>query len=93
MNKNTKGKIPIPRIGHTMCYLSHLHALLIVGGRNDEQSVNSNSPFLNDIHLYLFEQESWTEVKYMHHSNKLEKICNHTMAVIVSQSNNNDDEK
>jgi hypothetical protein len=38
-----------------MSYLQANEALLIVGGRNDEECKNMSTPFLEDIHLFLLD--------------------------------------
>jgi hypothetical protein len=38
-----------------MSFLPANLALLIVGGRNDEMCKNMNTPYLNDIHLFLLD--------------------------------------
>lgn len=49
------GTPPCGRIGHSMTYLPANSALLIVGGRNDEECKKLNTPFLNDLHLFLLD--------------------------------------
>ncbi|CDW78242.1 kelch motif family protein [Stylonychia lemnae] len=85
--KSKGGKTPCPRIGHTMNYLSVTQALIVIGGRNDELSKNEQSPFLNDIYLFLFDQMAWTELKYTGNSHRLEKICNHASTVETNYDN------
>ena len=58
------GVAPCGRVGHAMTYLPANQALLIVGGRNDEVCRSLNTPFLNDIHLFLLDQKAWIKVKY-----------------------------
>ena len=50
-----QGQPPVGRVGHTMSYLAANAAILIVGGRNDKECKKLNTPFLNDIHLFLLD--------------------------------------
>jgi hypothetical protein len=38
-----------------MSYLLANDAILIVGGRNDEECKNMSTPYLEDIHIYLLD--------------------------------------
>lgn len=49
------GSPPCGRIGHSMSYLLANDAILIVGGRNDEECKNMSTPYLEDIHIYLLD--------------------------------------
>ncbi len=49
------GMAPCGRTGHSMSYLQANEALLIVGGRNDDECKNMSTPFLEDIHLFLLD--------------------------------------
>lgn len=55
---------------------------MIVGGRNDEICKNLNTPFLDDIHLFLLDQKAWVSVKYTPMSQKLYRLGNHSMATM-----------
>ena len=57
--------------------------MLIVGGRNDEECKRLNTPFLNDIHLFLLDQKSWIHVKYIPPSERLHRLGNHSMCVMT----------
>ena len=60
-----QGVSPCGRIGHTMSYLPINQCLIVVGGRNDQMCKNKNIPFLDDIHLFLLDQKTWVQVKYI----------------------------
>lgn len=77
-----QGTPPCGRTGHTMTFLPVNQALLIVGGRNDEVCKNLNTPFLNDIHLFLLDQKAWVSVKYTPTSERLYRLGNHSMATM-----------
>ena len=77
-----QGNPPCGRVGHSMSFLPVNQALLIVGGRNDEVCKSLNTPFLNDIHLFLLDQKAWVSVKYTPQSQKLFRIGNHSMTTI-----------
>ena len=66
-----------------MTYLPANSALLIVGGRNDEICKKLNTPYLNDIHLFLLDSKAWVSVKYTPFSEKIFRICNHSMCTIT----------
>jgi hypothetical protein len=55
---------------------------VIVGGRNDEVCKNLNTPFLDDIHLFLLDQKAWVSVKYTPASKRLYRLGNHCMATM-----------
>ena len=74
---------PCGRVGHAMSYLPANQALLIVGGRNDEECKKMNTPFLNDIHLFLLDQKSWVSVKYTPFSQRLYRLGNHSMCTLT----------
>jgi len=74
---------PCGRVGHTMTFLQSNQALLIVGGRNDEVCKNLNTPFLNDIHLFLLDQKAWVSVKYTPFSQALYRLGNHSMCTMT----------
>ena len=78
-----QGAPPQGRIGHTMSYLKINQALLIVGGRNDELCKNTNSPFLDDISLFLLDQKTWVKIRYTPFSNFSPKIGNHCMTTLT----------
>ena len=78
-----QGAPPCGRTGHTMTFLPCNQALLIVGGRNDEVCKNMNTPFLNDIHLFLLDQKAWVSVKYTPTSERLFRLGNHSMATMT----------
>ena len=56
--------------------------MLVVGGRNDEACKSLNTPFLNDIHLFLLDQKAWVKVKYTPFSQRLYRLGNHTMCTM-----------
>lgn len=66
-----------------MTFLQSNQALLIVGGRNDEVCKNLNTPFLNDIHLFLLDQKAWVSVKYTPFSQILYRLGNHSMCTMT----------
>ena len=66
-----------------MEYLPLSQALIVVGGRNDDLCKSLNIPFLNDIHLFLLDQKSWIQVKYLPTSHRICRIGNHSMTVIT----------
>eukprot|EP00347_Sterkiella_histriomuscorum_P001859 403370405 len=72
---------PVSRIGHALLFLPVTNALILIGGRNDELAKQNQSPFLNDIHLYLLELNSWVELKYTHSSHRMERLSNHAVAI------------
>jgi hypothetical protein len=65
-----------------MTFLPLNQALLIVGGRNDEICKKLNTPFLDDIHLFLLDQKAWVSVKYTPLSQRLYRLGNHCMATM-----------
>lgn len=65
-----------------MTFLPLNQALVIVGGRNDEICKNLNTPFLDDIHLFLLDQKAWVSVKYTPSSQRLYRLGNHCMATM-----------
>lgn len=77
-----QGNPPCGRVGHTMTFLPLNQALVIVGGRNDEICKNLNTPFLDDIHLFLLDQKAWVSVKYTPSSQRLYRLGNHCMATM-----------
>mmetsp|Transcript_42735 Transcript_42735/g.65635 ORF Transcript_42735/g.65635 Transcript_42735/m.65635 type:complete len:236 (+) Transcript_42735:1805-2512(+) len=77
-----QGTPPCGRVGHTMTFLPINQALLIVGGRNDDVCKNLNTPFLNDIHLFLLDQKAWVSVKYTPSSEHLYRLGNHCMTTM-----------
>lgn len=77
-----QGNPPCGRVGHTMTFLPLNQALVIVGGRNDEVCKNLNTPFLDDIHLFLLDQKAWVSVKYTPASQRLYRLGNHCMATM-----------
>lgn len=85
----TKGKPPCARIGHSMSYLRVNHALVVIGGRNDELSKGLVTPFLNDIYIYSLHQHVWQQVLIHYPSspgptsdNAINKLCNHAAAIV-----------
>lgn len=42
-----------------------------------------NTPFLNDIHLFLLDQKSWVSVKYTPFSQRLYRLGNHSMCTLT----------
>ena len=66
-----------------MSYLPANSAILIVGGRNDNECRKLNTPFLNDIHLFLLDQKAWVSVKYTPQSEKLYRMGNHSMCTMT----------
>lgn len=66
-----------------MSYLPANSAILIVGGRNDNECKKLNTPFLNDIHLFLLDQKAWVSVKYNPTSERLYRMGNHSMCTIT----------
>ena len=77
-----QGNPPCGRVGHTMTFLPLNQALVIVGGRNDEICKNLNTPFLDDIHLFLLDQKAWVSVKYTPNSQRLYRLGNHSMSTM-----------
>lgn len=65
-----------------MTFLPLNQALVIVGGRNDEICKNLNTPFLDDIHLFLLDQKAWVSVKYTPNSQRLYRLGNHCMSTM-----------
>lgn len=59
------GVPPCGRVGHTMSFLPVNQCLIVVGGRNDKECKNLNIPFLEDMHLFLLDQKSWIQLKYI----------------------------
>ena len=59
------GTPPCGRTGHTMDYLPMSQALIIAGGRNDEECKSNSIPYLDDIYLFLLEQKSWLKAVYI----------------------------
>ena len=47
--------------------------------------MNLNIPFLDDMYLFLLDQKSWLRVKYIPPSERLCRIGNHSMAVILDE--------
>jgi len=78
---------PCGRTGHSMTFLPINQSLLIVGGRNDEVQKRTNTPFLDDIHMFLLDQKSWITVKYTPFSEKLYRIGNHSMCTMTDAEN------
>lgn len=77
------GLPPCPRFGHTMCYLPVNRSLCVAGGRNDTLQKESNTPFLDDIHLFLLDQKVWLQVRYSQESDKLDNVTSHCMSLIT----------
>lgn len=77
-----QGIPPCARTGHTMSFLPMNLALIIVGGRNDKECGSSSIPFLDDMHLFLLDQKSWLQVKYVPFCNKLCRLGNHSSTVV-----------
>lgn len=77
-----QGNPPCGRVGHTMTFLPLNQALVVVGGRNDEICKNLNTPFLDDIHLFLLDQKAWVSVKYTPNSQRLYRLGNQCMATM-----------
>ena len=50
-----QGEEPCGRTGHTMGYLPHSQAIVIVGGRNDAMCKSLQIPFLDDMHLFMLD--------------------------------------
>ena len=65
-----------------MSVLTANKALLIVGGRNDEECKKLSTPFLNDIHLFLLDQKAWVKVKYTPFSERLHRLGHHCHCVM-----------
>ena len=82
-----QGNPPCGRVGHTMTFLPLNQALVILGGRNDEVCKNLNTPFLDDIHLFLLDQKAWVSVKYTPNSQRLYRLGNHCMATMSDFEN------
>jgi hypothetical protein len=78
-----QGQPPSKRFGHSMSHLACNNALLVVGGRNDEL-LNSTTPFLNDVHLFLLDQKAWIQVKYTPFSERLLHLGNHSSCVLTN---------
>jgi hypothetical protein len=68
-----------------MAYLPTNNSLIVIGGRNDESFKLTDSPFLNDIHLFLLDQKFWLNVKYNTYSSRLDFVGNHCMSVITGE--------
>ncbi len=83
----TSGAPPCARFGHTMAYLPLSNAIIIAGGRNDERYLETITPILNDINLFLLDQKVWLKVKYSVESERLDHICNSSMTVITDGLN------
>ena len=77
---------PCGRTGHTMTYLPVNWSLLVVGGRNDEVCKSLNTPFLDDIHMFMLDQKSWTTIKYTPFSERLYRLGNHSMCCLTDGS-------
>lgn len=57
----TSGSAPVPRINHTMIFLSALSVLFIFGGKSTPES--GQEVFLNDVHLLRVDTLHWNAVK------------------------------
>lgn len=78
---------PCGRTGHSMTFLPINQSLLIVGGRNDEVQRRTNTPFLDDVHMFLLDQKSWITVKYTPFSEKLFRLGNQSMCTMTDAEN------
>jgi len=78
------GNPPCPRTGHSMSYLPCNNAIMIAGGRNDEVCKNMNTPYLDDIHLFLLDQKAWIPVKYTPFSQRIHRMGNHTSCTMTN---------
>ena len=78
-----QGIPPCGRVGHQMSYLPCNQALIVVGGRNDQLCRVKNIPFLDDMFLFLLDQKSWLQVKYIPSSPQICLIGNHSMEVVT----------
>jgi hypothetical protein len=65
-----------------MTFLPINSALIIAGGRNDLVCKNLNTPFLDDIHLFLLDQKAWIKVRYTPLSQRLNRLGNHSMTTM-----------
>lgn len=54
-NLKYSGEPPCPRFGHSMCFLPVSNAIVVCGGRNDENCKVNLTPCLNDLHLFLID--------------------------------------
>ena len=81
MRINFTGNPPCGRVGHMMEYLPLSQAIIVVGGRNDDECKRNGSPFLDDMYLFLLEQKAWIKVKYIPKSQQMSQISNHSMCV------------
>ena len=70
-----------------MSYFQTNEALLIVGGRNDEECKNMSTPFLEDIHFFLLDQKAWVQVKFTPFSQNLYRLTNHSMCTLSDGEN------
>lgn len=77
-----RGIPPCPRTGHQFTYLPLNKSLLLVGGRNDMECKSLNSPFLDDIHMFLLDQKSWIRVKYTPWSSRIPRMSEHCCATM-----------
>ena len=48
---------------------------------------STSIPFLDDMYLFLLDQKAWLKVKYIPNSQKLCRLGNHSMTVIVDDDN------
>ena len=76
-----QGVPPCGRTGHSMSFLPMTKALLVAGGRNDAECKNKQIPFLDDMYLFLLDQKSWINVKYVPSSQRICYIGNHAATV------------
>lgn len=81
------GLPPSRRVGHTMTYLPINKSILIAGGRNDEECGSMDTPYLNDIFLFLLDQKVWIQVKYTPWSERLSRVANHSSCLITDWRN------
>jgi len=65
-----------------MSYLPLNQCLIIAGGRNDEECKNLNTPFLDDVYLFLLDQKAWLPVKYTPLSQRIYRLGHHTMCTL-----------
>jgi len=70
-----------------MSYLPINNCLIVVGGRNDLLCKNKQIPFLDDMFLFLLDQKSWLQVKYIPKSQQICMIGNHSMTVFTDGEN------
>ena len=66
-----------------MVYMPLKHAIIIVGGRNDELCKGMTSPFLNDIWVFAFDFQVWVEVKSNNGGAPIDKLGNHGMCLVT----------